>query len=106
MIRKSLSDSIDEGKIDSAIEAAKKEISSLINDDNHQSPLLDRWALDFKNLNLDLISSIIGVNNEIASSLLDNFGTVVGIFTARKSELIKLEGLNDEIIEKIIQKSK
>ena len=106
MIRKSLSDSIDEGKIDSAIEAAKKEISSLINDDNHQSPLIDRWALDFKNLNLDLISSIIGVNNEIASSLLDNFGTVVGIFTARKSELIKLEGLNDEIIEKIIQKSK
>ena len=106
IIRKSLTDSIDEGKIDSAIEAAKKEISSLINDDNHQSPLLDRWALDFKNLNLDLISSIIGVNNEIASSLLENFGTLVGIFTARKSELIKLEVLNDEVIEKIIQKSK
>ena len=106
IIRKSLTDSIDEGKIDSAIEAAKKEISCLINDDNHQSPLLDRWALDFKNLNLDLISSIIGVNNEIASSLLENFGTLVGIFTARKSELIKLEVLNDEVIEKIIQKSK
>jgi ERCC4-type nuclease len=46
------------------------------------------------------------VNDEIASLLLDNFGTVVGIFTARKSDLIKLEGIDDEIIEKIIQKSK
>ena len=64
------------------------------------------WKLDFNILNLNLTSSLIGVNDEIASLLLDNFGTVVGIFTARRSDLIKLEGIDDEIIEKIIQKSK
>ena len=98
--------SVTEQKIDSSIEAAKKEINCLISDNNHQSPLLERWKLDFNNLNLNLTSSLIGVNDEIASLLLDNFGTVVGIFTARKSDLIKIEGIDDEIIEKIIQKSK
>ena len=96
---------MDEKEIDSKVEAARNEINSLINDDSHQSPLIEKWKLDFERLNIDLISSLIGVEQDIASILLDGFGTIVKIFTASRSELIKIEGIDNTIIEKIIQQS-
>ena len=106
IIEKTSSEPFDEKEIDSKVEAARKEINSLINDDSHKSPLIEKWKLDFERLNIDLISSLIEVDQDIASILLDSFGTVVNIFTATKSELIKIEGIDNTIIEKIILQSK
>ena len=105
VLDKASNESVDNQEIETKIEAAKKEISSLIDDDNYESPLIERWKLDFKKLNLDLISSLIGVNQEIASILLECFGTIVRIFTAKKSELIRISGIDNTIIEKILQQS-
>ena len=105
IIEKTYTEPFDEKEIDSKVEAARNEINSLINDDSHQSPLIEKWKLDFERLNIDLISSLIGVEQDIASILLDGFGTIVKIFTASRSELIKIEGIDNTIIEKIIQQS-
>ena len=105
IIEKTYTEPYDEKEIDSKVEAARNEINSLINDDSHQSPLIEKWKLDFERLNIDLISSLIGVEQDIASILLDGFGTIVKIFTASRSELIKIEGIDNTIIEKIIQQS-
>ncbi len=105
IIEKTYTEPFDEKEIDSKVEAARNEINSLINDDYHQSPLIEKWKLDFERLNIDLISSLIGVEQDIASILLDGFGTIVKIFTASRSELIKIEGIDNTIIEKIIQQS-
>ena len=105
VLDKASNGSVDNQDIETKIEAAKKEINSLLDDDNYESPLIERWKLDFKKLNLDLISSLIGVNQEIASILLECFGTIVRIFTAKKSELIRISGIDNTIIEKILQQS-
>ena len=99
-------DSSEQKEIDAKIDAAREEINCLINDENHNSPLIDRWKNDFSTLNINLISALIGVNQKLAANLLSNFGTIIRIFNATKSELVKIPGINDAIIERIIQQSK
>ena len=98
--------SSEQKEIETKIDAAREEINCLINDENHNSPLIDRWKNDFSTLNINLISALIGVNQKLAANLLSNFGTIIRIFNATKSELVKIPGINDAIIERIIQQSK
>lgn len=58
---------------------------------------------DLREWQLYIVQSLPGVGPKTARKLLEKFGSVKGVFNASFSELIRVEGINEEKAEKIIK---
>jgi ERCC4-type nuclease len=90
--KKSNADS-EKGEIENCINAANKEIISIINQQEESGPLAKRWNKLVSKQRVEVLAAIPNLGNKKAQLLLDHFGTIAAVLCASQSELAKVEGI-------------
>ena len=90
--KKSNADS-EKGEIENCINAANKEIISIINEQEESGPLAKRWNKLVSKQRVEVLAAIPNLGNKKAQLLLDHFGTIAAVLCASQSELAKVEGI-------------
>ena len=90
--KKSTTDSQKE-EMDNCINAANKEILSIINQQEENGPLAKRWNKLVSKQRVEVLAAIPNLGMKKAQLLLEHFGTVATVLCASQSELAKVEGI-------------
>ena len=86
----------DDKNIDRLCQAAAKEISAMVNKEQSSSDLVDLWQQNGLSKQIDLLSKITKIDNQICAQLIEKYQSIAAIFRTDLDEVSK-ELSNDDL---------